>query len=125
MARIPPAEQLGQLAEQLAMGARQGTEAEDLTSTLVRLGARKLIEAAGSGSVEHPGILKPARRRSLHIVNGEMMLGLPQVRCYWSAWIIWQPSLPPHRPIARNLRLNSSIPARPYICRFSSFNLLM
>jgi len=40
MTRIPPAEQLGQLAEQLAMGARQGTEAEDLTSTLVRLGAR-------------------------------------------------------------------------------------
>jgi len=26
MTRIPPAEQLGQLAEQLAMGARQGTD---------------------------------------------------------------------------------------------------
>src|SRR5690606_40273622 len=29
------------------------------------------------------------------------------------------------RPIARNRRLSSSIPARPYICRFNSFNLLM
>src|SRR5690606_29625821 len=28
-------------------------------------------------------------------------------------------------PIARNRRLSSSIPARPYICRFNSFNLLM
>src|SRR5690606_29020987 len=35
--------------------------------------------------------------------------------------------LPPisQRPIARNRRLSSSIPARPYICRFNSFNLLM
>ena len=44
MSRIPPSQQLAELARQLAEQAREGTEVEDLTHALVRLGARKLIQ---------------------------------------------------------------------------------
>lgn len=40
MPRIPPVDQLRQLADQLAMEGRQGERTEDLTSALIRLGAR-------------------------------------------------------------------------------------
>ncbi len=51
MSRIPPSEQLAQLARRLAEEAREGGEAEDLTRALVRLGARKLIQELPEGEV--------------------------------------------------------------------------
>src|SRR5690606_10501528 len=95
MTRIPPAEQLGQLAEQLAMGARQGTEAEDLTSTLVRLGARKLIEElleaetsdilGGRGRYERrhagqQGLRNGYKRRHIDCAEGRLEIEVPQIR---------------------------------------------
>src|SRR5690606_17660786 len=44
MTRIPRRELLQQLADQLAREAKDGAQPEALTSTLVRLGARQLIE---------------------------------------------------------------------------------
>jgi len=95
MTRIPPAEQLGQLAEQLAMEARQGTEAEDLTSTLVRLGARKLIEElleaetsdilGGRGRYERrhagqQGLRNGYKRRHIDCAEGRLEIEVPQIR---------------------------------------------
>ncbi len=94
MTRIPPAEQLGQLAEQLAMGARQGTEAEDLTSTLVRLGARKLIEElleaetsdilGGRGryqrrSAGQQGLRNGYKRRHIDCAEGRLEIEVPKL----------------------------------------------
>src|SRR5690606_30642524 len=95
MTSIPPAEQLAQLAEQLAMGARQGTEAEDLTSTLVRLGARKLIEElleaetsdilGGRGRYERrhagqQGLRNGYKRRHIDCAEGRLEIEVPQIR---------------------------------------------
>ncbi len=44
MSRILPSQQLAGLCRQLAEQAQEGTEMEDLTHTLVRLGARKLVQ---------------------------------------------------------------------------------
>lgn len=105
MTRIPPAEQLGQLAEQLAMGARQGTEAEDLTSTLVRLGARKLIEElleaetsdilGGRGRYERrhagqQGLRNGYKRRHIDCAEGQLEIEVPQIR---GAQGVCQPAL--------------------------------
>src|SRR5690606_17686782 len=80
---------------QLAMGARQGTEAEDLTSTLVRLGARKLIEElleaetsdilGGRGRYERrhadqQGLRNGYKRRHIDCAEGRLEIEVPQIR---------------------------------------------
>src|SRR5690606_20281835 len=80
---------------QLAMGARQGTEAEDLTSTLVRLGARKLIEElleaetsdilGGRGRYERrhagqQGLRNGYKRRHIDCAEGRLEIEVPHIR---------------------------------------------
>ena len=59
MRRIPPSQQLAQLAEQLCREA----EVEELTSELVRLGARKLIQELLKGEVTETLGRDPYERR--------------------------------------------------------------
>lgn len=59
MRRIPPSQQLAPLAELV----RQETDAEDLTSELVRLGARKLIRELLEAEVTETVGRAPYERR--------------------------------------------------------------
>lgn len=90
MRRIPPSQQLAQLAEHLC----QETDVEDLTSELVRLGARKLIqelleaevtETLGRAPYERresgaDGYRNGYKRRRLDTAEGRVPVDVPQVR---------------------------------------------
>ena len=94
MSRIPPSQQLAELARQLAEQAREGTEVEDLTHALVRLGARKLIqelleaeitELLGRGRYERrqpgqEGACNGYKPRTLRCAEGRLEIDVPQVR---------------------------------------------
>lgn len=110
MKRIPPVEQMAQLAEQMAVEARQGTQAEDLTSTLIQLGARKLIEElleaetadmlGGQGRYERcragqTGSRNGYKIRKIDCAEGRLAIAVPQVRgldgvCQPSLWAALQ-----------------------------------
>ena len=62
--------------------------------------------------------------RTFGAVNGDFNLALPQIRCSGAVGAVKR-FLAFHDCKARNRFLRSSMPARPYICRFGSFNLLM
>ena len=90
MRRIPPSQQLAQLAEHLC----RETDVEDLTSELVRLGARKLIqelleaevtETLGRAPYERreagaDGYRNGYKRRRLDTAEGRVPVDVPQVR---------------------------------------------
>jgi len=94
MSRIPPSQQLAELARQLAEQAREGTELEDLTHALIRLGARKLIqelleaevtELLGRGRYERrepgqEGARNGYKPRALRCAEGRLEIDVPQVR---------------------------------------------
>ena len=94
MSRIPPSQQLAELARQLAEQAREGSEVEDLTHALVRLGARKLIqelleaeitELLGRGRYERrqpgqEGARNGYKPRTLRCAEGRLEIDVPQVR---------------------------------------------
>ena len=90
MRRIPPSQQLAQLAEHRC----RETDVEDLTSELVRLGARKLIqelleaevtETLGRAPYERreagaDGYRNGYKRRRLDRAEGRVPVDVPQVR---------------------------------------------
>jgi transposase-like protein len=90
MKRIPPSELLGQKARELAGDAK----AEDLTSELIRMGARKLIQEALEAEVserlgreryqradgESPGWRNGYKQRRIDCAEGRLEIDLPQVR---------------------------------------------
>jgi len=94
MSRIPPSQQLAELARQLAEQAREGSEVEDLTHALIRLGARKLIqelleaeitELLGRGRYERrqpgqEGARNGYKPRTLRCAEGRLEIDVPQVR---------------------------------------------
>src|SRR5690606_26391616 len=106
MTRIPRREPLQQLADQLAREARDGAQPEELTSTLVRLGARKLIEElleaetadilGGRGryarrEAGQQGSRNGYKTRRLDCAEGRLQVDVPQVRglegvCQPSLW---------------------------------------
>ena len=90
MNRIPPSERLAQMVEEL----RKGDEVEGLTSELVRLGARKLVqelleaeaeEALGRSRYERRapgqrGWRNGYKTRRLRTAEGQLAVELPQLR---------------------------------------------
>lgn len=110
MTRIPPAQGIAQLAERMAAEARQGTQAEDLTSTLIQLGARKLIEElleaetadmlGGRGRYERrqpgqQGSRNGYKARKVDCAEGRLAIDVPQIRgvdgtCQPSLWAALQ-----------------------------------
>jgi transposase-like protein len=110
MKRIPPVGRITQLAEQMAAEARQGTQAEDLTSTLIQLGARKLIEElleaetadilGGRGRYERrqpsqQGSRNGYKARRVDCAEGRLEIDVPQIRglhgvCQPSLWAALQ-----------------------------------
>ena len=90
MKRIPPSELLEQKARELAGDAK----AEDLTSELIRMGARKLIQEALEAEVserlgreryqradgESPGWRNGYKQRRIDCAEGRLEIDLPQVR---------------------------------------------
>lgn len=106
MTRIPRRELLQQLADQLAREAKDGAQPEELTSTLVRLGARKLIEElleaetadilGGRGryarrEAGQQGSRNGYKTRRLDCAEGRLQVDVPQVRglegvCQPSLW---------------------------------------
>src|SRR5690606_15528260 len=106
MTRIPRRELLQQLADQLAREAKYGAQPEELTSTLVRLGARKLIEElleaetadilGGRGryarrEAGQQGSRNGYKTRRLDCAEGRLQVDVPQVRglegvCQPSLW---------------------------------------
>lgn len=94
MYRIPPSQQLAELARQLAEQARDGDAVVDLPHTLIRLGARKRIQGLLEAEItERLGRGRYARRapgqegarngytsRTLRCAEGRLEIDVPQVR---------------------------------------------
>lgn len=110
MSRIPSTDRLMQWANELAQQAREGTKADDFTSQLIRLGARRLIEElleaevadvlGGRGRYERrehgqEGLRNGYKTRKLDCAEGRLHIDVPQIRglegvCQPSLWAALQ-----------------------------------
>lgn len=94
MSKIPPSTALAQWIEDVVAQARDRQDGQDLTSALVRLGARKLVQELLEGEVEEllgrgryerraagqEGSRNGYKRRKLDCAEGSLEIDVPQVR---------------------------------------------